>query len=104
MDTTARRRPTIRDVAAAAGVSRGTVSRVLNGGHWVSPEALAAVQEAMELTGTEGCDAWLEAEAGLVANADIVPFALTQARTFGAGAEFAVPGQLQPPSIRMMAE
>jgi peptide/nickel transport system substrate-binding protein len=64
----------------------------------------AAVQEAMELTGTEGCDAWLEAEAGLVANADIVPFALTQARTFGAGAEFAVPGQLQPLSIRMLAE
>lgn len=51
MDTTARRRPTIRDVAAAAGVSRGTVSRVLNGGHWVSPEALAAVQEAIRSTG-----------------------------------------------------
>lgn len=29
----ARRGPTIEDVAAAAGVSRGTVSRVLNGGH-----------------------------------------------------------------------
>lgn len=49
--STARRRPTIRDVAAAAGVSRGTVSRVLNGGHWVSPEALAAVQEAIRSTG-----------------------------------------------------
>ncbi|NYI59370.1 LacI family DNA-binding transcriptional regulator [Cellulomonas soli] len=47
----ARRRPTIRDVAAAAGVSRGTVSRVLNGGHWVSPEALVAVQEAISSTG-----------------------------------------------------
>lgn len=46
-----RRRPTIRDVAAAAGVSRGTVSRVLNGGHWVSPEALAAVQDAIRSTG-----------------------------------------------------
>ncbi|WP_026877147.1 substrate-binding domain-containing protein [Jiangella gansuensis] len=45
------RRPTIRDVAAASGVSRGTVSRVLNGGHWVSPDALAAVQEAIERTG-----------------------------------------------------
>lgn len=52
MDTTTpRRRPTIRDVAAAAGVSRGTVSRVINGGHWVSPEALAAVQEAIRTTG-----------------------------------------------------
>lgn len=34
----AKKRPTIRDVAAAAGVSRGTVSRVINGGHWVSPK------------------------------------------------------------------
>lgn len=48
---TARKRPTIRDVAAAAGVSRGTVSRVINGGHWVSPEALTAVQEAIRTTG-----------------------------------------------------
>ena len=47
----ARRRPTINDVAAAAGVSRGTVSRVLNGGHWVSPDALAAVTEAIRTTG-----------------------------------------------------
>ncbi|WP_125776917.1 LacI family DNA-binding transcriptional regulator [Antribacter gilvus] len=46
-----RRRPTIRDVAAAAGVSRGTVSRVINGGHWVSPDALAAVEEAIRTTG-----------------------------------------------------
>jgi DNA-binding LacI/PurR family transcriptional regulator len=46
-----RRRPTIRDVAAAAGVSRGTVSRVLNGGHWVSPEARRAVDRAIRDTG-----------------------------------------------------
>lgn len=53
MDTTAtgRRRPTIRDVAAAAGVSRGTVSRVINGGHWVSPEARDAVERAIVTTG-----------------------------------------------------
>lgn len=50
-DSTPKRRPTIRDVAAAAGVSRGTVSRVINGGHWVSPDALAAVQEAIRTTG-----------------------------------------------------
>lgn len=67
-------------------------------------EYVAAVEAASQLTGTEGCDTWLEAEAALVAAADIVPFAATQARTFGAGAEFAVPGQLQPLSIRMLAE
>ncbi|MEN3307419.1 MAG: hypothetical protein V7603_3621 [Micromonosporaceae bacterium] len=46
-----RQRPTINDVAAAAGVSRGTVSRVLNGGHDVSNTALEAVQKAMRQTG-----------------------------------------------------
>lgn len=45
------RKPTIRDVAAVAGVSHGTVSRVLNGGHWVSPEARAAVEAAIVETG-----------------------------------------------------
>jgi DNA-binding LacI/PurR family transcriptional regulator len=46
-----RRRPTIEDVAAAAGVSRGTVSRVLNGGVNVSASALAAVNKAIKQTG-----------------------------------------------------
>jgi DNA-binding LacI/PurR family transcriptional regulator len=46
-----RRGPTIDDVAAVAGVSRGTVSRVLNGGHYVSAGALEAVQRAMAETG-----------------------------------------------------
>jgi DNA-binding LacI/PurR family transcriptional regulator len=45
------RKPTIRDVAAVAGVSHGTVSRVINGGHWVSPEARAAVDAAIRETG-----------------------------------------------------
>lgn len=45
------RRPTVSDVAAEAGVSRGTVSRFLNGGHWVSPEAEAAVAAAIRKTG-----------------------------------------------------
>lgn len=39
------------DVAAVAGVSRGTVSRVLNGGHNVSTAAEAAVQKAIRQTG-----------------------------------------------------
>jgi len=44
-------RPTMDDVAAVAGVSRGTVSRVLNGGHNVSPGAAAAVHKAIRQTG-----------------------------------------------------
>ena len=46
-----RRKPTIRDVAAAAGVSHGTVSRVINGGHWVSPASRTAVEDAIRDTG-----------------------------------------------------
>lgn len=44
-------RPTIRDVAHEAGVSRATVSRVLNGALRVSPEALQAVNRAIDRTG-----------------------------------------------------
>ncbi|UQX89495.1 LacI family transcriptional regulator [Jatrophihabitans telluris] len=40
--------PTIRDVAAEAGVSRSTVSRVLNGAVLVKPEVAEAVRAAME--------------------------------------------------------
>ena len=48
---TPKRRPTIEDVARESGVSRGTVSRVLNGGHWVSPTARDAVERAIKKTG-----------------------------------------------------
>jgi len=51
MSSRAGRRPTIDDVAEVAGVSRGTVSRVLNGGHYVSRGALESVQRAMAETG-----------------------------------------------------
>ena len=46
-----RRRATIDDVAAIAGVSRGTVSRAINGGRDVSAAAAAAVARAMLETG-----------------------------------------------------
>ncbi len=47
----ARKRPTIHDVAEAAGVSRGTVSRVLNGKSNVSLSAETAVRRAVAETG-----------------------------------------------------
>lgn len=43
--------PTLDDVAAVAGVSRGTVSRWLNGGTYVSARARQAVEEAIRQTG-----------------------------------------------------
>lgn len=44
------KRATVHDVAAAAGVSRGTVSRVLNGGY-VSAEARTAIETAIASVG-----------------------------------------------------
>lgn len=50
MTTSARRRSTVHDVARVAGVSRGTVSRVINGGY-VSDTARAAIEEAIREVG-----------------------------------------------------
>lgn len=44
-------RPTLEDVAAAAGVSRSTASRAINGGKRVSPDAQAAVDDAVRRLG-----------------------------------------------------
>ncbi|MGZ0712538.1 LacI family DNA-binding transcriptional regulator (plasmid) [Coraliomargarita sp. W4R53] len=46
-----RRRATVIDVAAEAGVSRGTVSRVLNGQRYVSDEAREAIDAAIAKVG-----------------------------------------------------
>jgi DNA-binding LacI/PurR family transcriptional regulator len=46
-----KRPPTIHDVAAESGVSRGTVSRVLQGGQNVSPAAQEAVNAAIRKLG-----------------------------------------------------
>lgn len=73
--STGRRRPTIRDVAAVAGVSRGTVSRVLNGGHWVSPEAEQAVRDAIRST---GYSANQHARSLVTGRANSVAFLLTE--------------------------
>lgn len=48
---TRNRRATINDVATAAGLSRGTVSRVVNGERYVSDEARIAVEEAIASVG-----------------------------------------------------
>lgn len=44
-------RPTLEDVAARAGVGRGTASRVINGGSRVSEHARAAVETAIKELG-----------------------------------------------------
>ncbi|MGM1018764.1 MAG: LacI family DNA-binding transcriptional regulator [Actinomycetota bacterium] len=46
-----RRRATVKDVALEAGVSRGTVSRVLNGQPYVSSEARIAIDAAIAKVG-----------------------------------------------------
>ncbi|WP_298867346.1 LacI family DNA-binding transcriptional regulator [uncultured Microbacterium sp.] len=46
-----KRRATVKDVAVEAGVSRGTVSRVLNGQPYVSDEARAAIDAAIAKVG-----------------------------------------------------
>lgn len=51
MSTGRPRSCTLEDVAAEAGVSRATVSRVVNGGERVSPAAGAAVERAIDTLG-----------------------------------------------------
>lgn len=51
METERRRRATVKDVALEAGVSRGTVSRVLNGQPYVSDDARAAIEAAIARVG-----------------------------------------------------
>ncbi|MHA7240114.1 LacI family DNA-binding transcriptional regulator [Arthrobacter sp. TMS1-12-1] len=49
--TASRPSPTLEDLALAAGVSRSTASRAINGGDRVSPEAQAAVDRAVVALG-----------------------------------------------------
>lgn len=68
----------MEDVARVSGVSRGTVSRVLNGGHWVSPEAHAAVERAIRQTGYRINP---HARSLATARANSVAFLLTESQT-----------------------
>jgi peptide/nickel transport system substrate-binding protein len=63
-----------------------------------------AVTAANAMTGTDGCETWLDAESKLVAAADIVPFANNEVKSFGNGAEFEYPGTFMPTSVRMVAK
>ncbi|GLY75327.1 ABC transporter substrate-binding protein [Actinoallomurus iriomotensis] len=63
-----------------------------------------AVKSAMAIQGDAGCRDWLAAESGLIAKADIVPFAGDVVHTFGKAATFQTPGHLVPTSIRMLAK
>ncbi|WP_165066679.1 LacI family DNA-binding transcriptional regulator [Marisediminicola senii] len=51
IDQARRAAPTLEAVAAAAGVSRSTVSRVVNGGAQVKPDVVASVNAAIESLG-----------------------------------------------------
>lgn len=51
LESMRRRRATVKDVALEAGVSRGTVSRVLNGQRYVSDDARAAIEAAIAKVG-----------------------------------------------------
>ncbi|MBS1822240.1 MAG: LacI family DNA-binding transcriptional regulator [Acidobacteria bacterium] len=46
-----KRRPTLHDVAQMAGVGTTTVSRVINGGHYVDPTTMSRVQGVMHQLG-----------------------------------------------------
>jgi peptide/nickel transport system substrate-binding protein len=63
----------------------------------------AKVAEAMTKNGAEGCDQWLDAEAALYRDADVIPFANQDLAYFGSGATFEIVDVLQPTSIRMLA-
>jgi peptide/nickel transport system substrate-binding protein len=61
----------------------------------------AAVAEAVQQPGSDGCSAWQKAETALFETADIVPFANTTVYMFGNGAEFDWLGNISPTSIRL---
>ncbi|WP_314649775.1 ABC transporter substrate-binding protein [uncultured Microbacterium sp.] len=64
-------------------------------------EYTAAVAEASQMDGAEGCDTWKKAETALFEAADLVPFANTTVSLFGNGAEFEWLGVIEPTSIRL---
>lgn len=62
----------------------------------------AGVAKATALPGTSGCATWLAAEAHLVSDVDVIPFANNVVKTFGKRARFVTAGLVVPTSIRML--
>jgi peptide/nickel transport system substrate-binding protein len=68
-----------------------------------NPDYTARVGDAATIAGTDGCDAWAQAEQALYERADVVPFANSGRPVFGKGAEFELTaGSVEPASIRMV--
>lgn len=61
----------------------------------------AAVAEASQMDGSDGCAQWQEAESALFEAADLVPFANATVFMFGNGAEFEWFGVIEPTSMRL---
>jgi len=74
-----------------------------NFGHISNAAYEAGVAKASTIPGTEGCSEWLNAEANLVSNSDVIPFANQVIKTYGKGVKFDFIGDLVPTSIRMLA-
>ncbi|GAA3600022.1 ABC transporter substrate-binding protein [Kribbella ginsengisoli] len=74
-----------------------------NFGHIENAAYSTAAAAAAKLQGADSCDSWLKAEAKLVGDVDVVPFANDVIQTFGKGAQFENLGGLVPTSIRMLA-
>jgi peptide/nickel transport system substrate-binding protein len=66
-----------------------------------NPEYTAAATSAATKPGQEGCDDWSDAEAALMAAANVIPFAKSVVSVFGNKAEFARTDNLDPTSIRL---
>lgn len=61
----------------------------------------AAIAEAVQMPGIEGCSTWEAGETALFEAADLVPFANAPVYMFANNAEFEWAGQIVPTSIRM---
>jgi peptide/nickel transport system substrate-binding protein len=74
-----------------------------NFAHIDDPAYNAIVAKASTVVGTAGCSQWLQGDAALIRDADVIPFANSVTSVFGKGATFDFVSGLIPTSIRMHA-